>query len=121
MTVLTQPRAAGEYLVSWCDEGSISSEMVTITGGNYAAGTVLGKVTADGKYKLHDAAQTDGSQTAIAILYAAVDASSADKLGVITARLAEVNGAEITWKSGISNSNKVAGIASLATQNIIVR
>lgn len=122
MTVLTETRREGEFIVSECDEGTLSREIVTIISDQkLGAGTVLGKISASGKYTLHDAAATDGSQNAIAVLFAAVDASDGDKSGVIIARLAEVNGNEITWKSGISAPNKTAGIASLATQNIIVR
>jgi hypothetical protein len=74
-----------------------------------------------GKWVEHNAANTDGSQIANGILFAAVDATSADKPGVAITRFAEVNGAEITWKSGISAPNKAAGIAALAAKGIIVR
>lgn len=121
MSTLTEVLGAGHFIVSECDEGNLSREAVTITGGSYIAGTVLGKITASGKYTLHNNAASDGSEVAEAVLFAAVDASAADVTGVIIARLAEVNGAELTWKSGISAPNKTAGIAALATKNIIVR
>jgi hypothetical protein len=70
---------------------------------------------------LHNAAATDGSEAAVAILFEAVDAGAGDADGVGIARLAEVNGDEITWKSGISAANKTAGIASLKAAGIIVR
>jgi hypothetical protein len=43
MTVLTEKRHAGGYLVSEAN-GMRSREVGTITGGNYEAGTVLGKI-----------------------------------------------------------------------------
>lgn len=73
------------------------------------------------KYVEHDPVATDGSQNAIAILFEAVDATGADKPGVAIARLAEVNGDEITWKTGISAGDKAAGIESLKARSIIVR
>lgn len=46
--------------------------------GVLARGTVLGKITASGKYKLVNSANTDGSQTADVILTETIDATSAD-------------------------------------------
>lgn len=52
-----------------------------ITGGTYKRGTVLGMVTASGKYKLSVKTATDGSETPVAILVDNVDASTADQNG----------------------------------------
>lgn len=73
------------------------------------------------KYVAHAPSATDGSQHAVAVLFAGVDATAADKTGVAIARVAEVNGNEITWASGISANDKALGIKSLAKRNIIVR
>jgi len=121
MTTLTETACyAGEFILSE-GNGAISRETVTVTGGSYPAGKVLGQVTASGKYTEHTPGATGGSEVAAAILYEAVDASGADADGVIVARMAEVNGDLLTWKSGISDPNKAAGIAALATNNLIVR
>lgn len=48
----------------------------TLTGGNYPAGTILGKITASGKYKSCASAANDGSQNAEAILAYATDATA---------------------------------------------
>jgi hypothetical protein len=74
-----------------------------------------------GNYAMHDAAGIDGRDSAVAILFDAVNATSASTDGVGITRAAEVNADEITWKTGISDGNKTAGIASLAARNIIVR
>ena len=123
MAILTEKLGAGAFIVSECCDGSSLSrdEGTLISGQNLAAGTVVGQITASKKYTLHDAAASDGSQSAIAVLFDAVDASAGDQKAVFVTRLAEVNGAEIIWKSGISGPNLAAGIASLATKNIIVR
>jgi hypothetical protein len=74
-----------------------------------------------GNYAMHDVDGVDGRDSAVALLFDAVDATSASVDGVGITRAAEVNADEITWKTGISEGNKTAGIASLAARNIIVR
>ncbi|HDS2235927.1 TPA: head decoration protein [Klebsiella michiganensis] len=52
-----------------------------ITDGTYKRGTVLGVVTASGKYTLSVKTATDGSENPVAILVDNVDASTADQNG----------------------------------------
>lgn len=73
------------------------------------------------KYVAHDPAAIDGSQKARGILFDAVNATLGDKPGVAIERMAEVNGDEITWKTGISAPDKAAGIESLKAQSVIIR
>lgn len=115
MTVFTEGKHTAEFLLSE-GNGSISREQVTIAAaaGALAAGTVVGKITASGKYVAYDAAATDGSESAAGVLYAAVADSAADQEAVIVARAAEVLGAELT-------GNDAAGTAALAGLGIIVR
>lgn len=68
--------------------GHVSREVGTIASGEgfLDAGTVLGKVTASGKYVASPAAQVagkEGGETAVAILAYAVDATDADAQAVI--------------------------------------
>ncbi len=74
-----------------------------------------------GKYKEYNPANTDGSQTAVAILYASVDATGGDTEGVVIARHAEVNAEELIWFSGADANQKAAGLAQLKTYDIIAR
>lgn len=74
-----------------------------------------------GKYKEYNPANTDGSQTAVAILHAAVDATAADTDGVVIARHAEVNAAELVWFSGADANQKSTGLAQLKTHDIVAR
>ncbi|MDQ4328800.1 head decoration protein [Klebsiella michiganensis] len=53
----------------------------TITGGSYKRGTVLGMITASGKYTRSVKTATDGSETPVAILVDNVNASTADQNG----------------------------------------
>ena len=88
----------------------VSGDRFTIT---VAAGS--------GKYKEYNPANTDGSQTAVALLLDAVDATGGDKDCVIVARHAEVNAAELIWFSGADANQKAAGLAQLKTHDIIAR
>lgn len=56
---------------------------VIVTGGAYKRGTVLGRVTADGKYTLCVKTATDGSENPTAILIDDRDASSGDAEGSV--------------------------------------
>lgn len=122
MTILTEGKRAGEFLISEAP-GSLSRAAITILSGAgvLVAGTVLAKITASGKYTLYDNAGTDGTETAAAILYAGVDASSADTAAVGIVRLAEIDTNDLTWFSGAITSDKTAAYTDLATAYIIAR
>ena len=107
----------GGYIVSE-GNGYISRETVTVdaTGGAMDAGTILGKITATGKYIEHVNAAVDGSEVAVAILYD--DILVVEDVVVITARDSEVNALDLTYDAG----GVVADIdAELAAVGIIVR
>lgn len=125
MTTLTENNRNWEFLVSE-NNGNFSRESFTlISGQNLKAGTVLGKISASGKYTILNTAQTDGSQNAAAILGPATDASAADKrtAGIVGAPgiSVEVNGNLLVWPAGISAPNKTAAIAALAALGIKIR
>lgn len=113
-----------ETLRSFCYLGEtaalniVNEEIIVASGaGVLKPGTVLGKITASGKYVLHDAGLSNGAQTAAAILGHAVDATSADVTTVATVNgPATIFGNYLTFKSGISDSNKKAAIAALGAK-----
>ena len=91
---------------------------------NFVAGDFFTITVALGteKEKELNPSASDGSDVPSGILYDAVDASAADVEGVKVARDAEVNGAEITWPSGITAQEKTDAIASLRDNlGIIIR
>ena len=58
----------------------VTAKRTVVSGaGALVAGSVLGKVTADGKLRLSLAAATDGSEDVYAVLAEDIDATSADK------------------------------------------
>lgn len=63
----------------------------------------------------------DGRSVAAGVLYEAVDASSADKDGVIIARDAEVRDAALIYAAAITAAQKVSAKADLAALGIVAR
>ena len=79
-----------------------------------AAGTVVGKITASGKYVAYADGNADGSQTAAGVLYGNAADSAADQMVTIIARDAEVARNALT---GLDAN----GEADLKALSIIVR
>ena len=123
MTMLTEGKHAGGFLV-WEVLRDYTRETVTIASGagKLEPGTVLGKITAGGKYTTLAPAATNGSQNAAGILWDAVDASTSDAPGVIMLRgPAIVNRYEIVWPDGATEAQITAATSALATIGIILR
>lgn len=78
-------------------------------------------VSGSNEYKEYNPANTDGSGTAVAVLYGPVDASAGAEEGVIIAREAEVDEDQLTWFSGATDAQKTTGKAELAERSIIAR
>lgn len=128
MQVQEMGRGTACYLVSEAN-GSRSREVITVAQGHkLPPGTVLAQVEATGKYVPLDPANgsgagetPDGSQIALAVLYAAVDTTEAEKPGVVTARDAEVADHALTWPAAITQPQKTAALGQLAAVGIVVR
>src|SRR5690242_21948 len=100
--------------------GNQSRKNVTIVSGqDLAYGTVVGKITATGKYKAYDDDNSDGSEAAAGILVGdAIDATGGDKAGVIIERDAEVNPDLLVWASTNDATDITNGKTDLAALNI---
>ena len=86
MAALTQTPSMGDVL-KWDANPNYTRETATLlTGSIYSVGSVLGIITASGKYKLAEVGAVDGSAVAIAVLLTATDATAGDATGVILAR-----------------------------------
>lgn len=120
MPTLTEGARTGEYLIS--DLGSLSRDVITIASGSgkLGPGRVLAKLSADGKYVPYDNVGTDGSETAKAVLYGPVDATSADVKAVGHTRLCEVKTALLDW-GAVDAAGQTAGLADLAASFVIGR
>lgn len=108
MTVFTEPRWAGEFILSEENDGAGSRETITVVAGAgvIAPGSVLGKITASGKYQLSPDTGADGSQVASVIAINGCDATTADKQIVALVRFAQVNGNGLTYHSTVSDDTK---------------
>ena len=122
MVVLSENRRTGEYQVSEANRDRSRDNIVVASGsGKLIAGTVLARITASGKLVPLAPGATDGSQIAVAVLYGAVDATSADAKGVAHVRDCEVNLNELVWPAGITTVQQTAAITALAAVGIICR
>ena len=123
MTMLTEGQHAGGFLV-WEVLRDFTRETVTIASGagKLEPGSVLGKITTGGKYARLAPAATNGSQTPAAILWAAVDASAADALGVVILRgPALVNRHDLVWPDGVTEAQIMAATTALVALGIVLR
>jgi len=76
-----------------------SDSETLLTGTNYVAGTLLGKITASGKYTTSLAAAGDGSETPVAVLLEDIDASAGDQQAVVM-KMGAVVQDKITFGTG---------------------
>ncbi|MFV0385668.1 head decoration protein [Paracoccus sp. (in: a-proteobacteria)] len=123
MTVLNEDMArTGGYIVSSPNHTRGVERVVIASGsGRVKAGTVLGKVTATGKYAPLNTAATDGSQTAAAILFEMCDATEAEMRRTVTIRDTEVAGGKLIWPENMTDEQKRSALADMAVIGIIVR
>ena len=107
------------------EDGSYRSRDTAIIAsgaGKLKTGTVLAQVTATGKYVPAAATGADGTQTAVAVLFTAVDATSADQKAVIVSRHAIVSHNGLIYGSTINDATKrAAANGQLKAAGIIVR
>ena len=126
MTTLTMSPTLGD-LLKYELNGNYCRETVTLKSGtNYALGSVLGKITASGKYRLSPAAEVtgdEGAETAIAVLIEAVDATAADKTGLVVARgPAIVSKAALVFDASVDHgTEKATKHVQLAAAGIVPR
>lgn len=123
MTILNEGRHAAEGLMSEANFHRSRDEITILSGsGALVPGTVLGKVTASGKWKPATATGSDGGQLATAILLYPVDATDADAQAAAITRDAEWNVNTLTYGATINDGAKrAAAHAQLAAVGIIVR
>ena len=125
MTILTEGRHAGGF-ITWEAFRDYCREVITIaTGGANPVlepGTVLGKITASGKYAAHDPAALDGTETAIAVLWGKADATAADVDAVVLLRgPAIVNGNDLVFTGALTAPEITAAHTALAAVGILTR
>ena len=115
MANLTEGIHNGEFLLSE-GNGYFSREKVTLkaTASVIKSGTLMGKVTATGYYAPYADAASDGTQTAVGVLYHDAPINTGTQAGVLIVRQAEVAEARLT---GLDTN----GRTDLAALGIIIR
>ena len=123
MPVLTQPPSMGDVLKYEVNPNYTREVVPLLAGTPYPVGSVLGKITASGKYKLATSGGTDGAQTAAAVLLYAVDASLADAQGIVLTRgPAIVARAALAYDASVADAAKITTkLGQLETLGIIAR
>lgn len=124
-TLYENPRTAGFILSE--SNGTLSRDTITIVQGSgvLQAGTVLGKITATGKYAPSASALVvghEGAETASAVLYNHVDATLNDVQVTAITRLAELVGSQLVFDASVTTTPQItAKLAQLALNNLITR
>ena len=123
MPVLTQPPGMGDVLKYEVNPNYTRESITLLAGMPYPVGSVLGRITASGKYTLSTSGGTDGAETAAAVLLYAVDATLADATGIVLVRgPAIVSRAALAYDGTVDDAAKItAKITELATLGIITR
>lgn len=121
MATFNEPNRPLDFLVSEAN-GQLSRQQVTIDASAPAmvAGTVLGRITASGKYTIYNNAAANGTEIADAILAYDVPDAAVDQIATVIDRLAEVQAAGLNWGAS-SGPDITAGTADLLAKNIKIR
>jgi hypothetical protein len=96
------------------------TETIAQAAGKVKPNTVLGKITASGKYVPLAPGASDGSENAARVLIDGVDATAGDTKAAVWARTVVLNQGELNW--GAANAGQItAAIAALKLLGIVVR
>lgn len=123
MAPLTQLASMGDVLKYELNPNYTREEVTLLAGSSYPVGSVLGRITASGKYKLSTNAGTDGAESVAGVLLYAVDATLADATGIVIVRgPAIVSRAELAYDGSVNDSGKIGTkLGQLAALGIIAR
>lgn len=114
----------GCYLGESDSLNMINEEIIIVSGaGVLKAGTILGKITASGKYNIHDPVLANGTElpAGAIILFGGVDATAADVKAAGTVRgSATINDNMLTYKAGMTSPQKKAVRDALRVKGMAV-
>ena len=121
-TVFTEAMNLGD-LLKFEAPNLYSRDRVTVAAGqNLPLGTVLGIVTASGKYQQIDPSAEDGTQVAAGVLLQGCDATLADRdNGLVVARHAIIANHALAWPDAITTAEQLTAIAQLKALGVLVR
>lgn len=123
MTIFYEPTLSFEAVISEA-AGTISRDKIVMSSGSgvVKACTVLGKITASGKYVPSSVGASDGSQNAVAVSLVEVDATASDVNTSALTRTCEVVAGMLRYDASVNTQPLIAAkIASLAMVGIMAR
>ncbi|EPX82094.1 head decoration protein [Salipiger mucosus] len=121
MPTKSEGATPGDFLLFEENDAYSRDEVTIAAGADLEPGTVLGMVTASGKYVASDEAAADGSESAVAVLVTPAAAAEADVQAVVLARHARVRRLGLTFDASYDTETKRdAAAASLKGQGILV-
>lgn len=125
-----QNNRVGDWLKWELVVGDYSRDQVTIDGTITApsadvtlrTGTVLGKVTASGKYAPHDPAESNGLEVAAGVLVLdnKITTTTDKEVGALV-RLAIIGDEDLTFVNAVDSGEKAAALAALQALGIVNR
>ena len=125
MLINENPRITDVLMFEAGEEVNYVESAVTLASGTVASavGTVLGQVTASGKYVVFAPAASDGSQNAAAVLITPVIATlTADTTAaVVNSGPAVLKTSGLIWPSGITGPQTTAALAQLTALGMTSR
>lgn len=96
-------------------------EVTILSGETVNVGSVLGKVTATGKYVLSDADAANGSQVASAVCLQNLGTVGADTACIVIVRDAVLNREALVWDAANDAAEILAAEAELKAAGVLVR
>jgi len=122
MSALTEPNYTGDWLKYEINPDFCREEVTIESGQDLVSGSVLGKVSASGYYKLYNNDAATGEETAAGIIVEACDATSAAKKAAVVVRgPAVISKAGLTWKSDQHDADKTAAYVELLAAKLVAR
>ena len=123
MSALIQPPSTGDVVKYELNPNFTRETVALLAGTDYPAGSVLGRVTASGKWKLATASGSDGAQNAAGVLLYPVDARLIDAIGIVLARgPAIVSRAGLAYDASVSDAARItAKLGQLTALRIVPR
>lgn len=111
----------GDWL-KWEQDANYSREQVTIAAGqNLMSGAVVGMISVGGRFAAYDNGLSNGLEVAAGILVEDVNATAADRQGVIIARDAVVNPNALVYLAAQNQAARDAALVDLRTLGILAR
>ena len=120
MAILTEGVRDAAFLLTEANDWRSRDEVVVDgSGGALDAGTILGRVTASGKFVRHAPGASDGSQNAVAVLMFGIGEEEAPR--TVIARDAEVIANMLIHSDGATAQQQTDALEALKGSGIIAR